>query len=88
MKGVRAYFKDKPIQKITRHEYQRFLNEDSKGKIKATVQKLNTHIRACVKDAMEESYIGIDFTRKAEIHGTKATKKIVKSALTMKKISI
>lgn len=72
---VHAYFKDKPIQKITRLEYQGFLNEYGKGKAKATVQKLNTHIRACVKDAMEEGYIGVDFTRKVEIHGTKATKK-------------
>lgn len=72
---VKKYFKDKPIQKISRAEYQRFLNEYGKGRTKETVRKLNTHIRACVKDAIEEGYIGVDFTRKIEIHGTKEAKK-------------
>lgn len=72
---VKYFFKDKHIQKITRIEYQRFLNEYGKGKTNETVRKLNTHVRACVKDAIEDGLIGIDFTRKVEVHGTKDSKK-------------
>ncbi|WP_312507439.1 tyrosine-type recombinase/integrase [Lysinibacillus sp.] len=72
---VKEYFKDKPIQKITRADYQMFLNEYGKGKSKETVRKLNTHIRACVRDAIEEGYITIDFTRKVELNATNNVKK-------------
>lgn len=72
---VKEYFKDKPIQKISRADYQMFLNEYGKGKSKETVRKLNTHIRACVRDAIEEGYITIDFTRKVELNATNNAKK-------------
>lgn len=67
---VKDYFKDMPIQKITRNDYQQFLNTYGKGKSKETVRKLNTHVRSCVRDAIEEGFIAIDFTRKVEIYGT------------------
>ncbi|MFJ7914787.1 MULTISPECIES: phage integrase SAM-like domain-containing protein [unclassified Lysinibacillus] len=69
------YFKDKPIQKITRADYQIFLNEYGKGKSRETVRKLNTHIRSCVRDAIEEGYITIDFTRKVELNAKKSEDK-------------
>jgi len=72
---VKEYFKDRPIQKITRSDYQLFLNEYGKGKSKETVRKLNTHIKACVKDAIEEGYITLDFTRKVELNATNNAKK-------------
>jgi len=72
---VKEYFKDKPIQKITRADYQLFLNDYGKGKSRETVRKLNTHIRACVRDAIEEGYIAIDFTRKVELNATHNAKK-------------
>lgn len=75
LERVKDYFKDLPIQKISRTDYQRFLNAYGKGKSKETVRKLNTHIRSCVKDAIEDGYISNDFTRKAEFHATKAAKK-------------
>lgn len=71
---IKEYFNDKPIQKITRAEYQRFLNDYGNGKSKETVRKLNTHIRGCVLDAIEEGYISIDFTRKIEFSGTVPSK--------------
>lgn len=72
---VKEYFKDLPIQKITRIDYQKFINEYGKGKSKETVRKLNTHIRSCVKDAIEDGYIFIDFTRKVELNASKTAKK-------------
>ncbi len=75
LERVKDYFKDLPIQKISRTDYQKFLNAYGKGKSKETVRKLNTHIRSCVKDAIEDGYIANDFTRKAEFHATKAAKK-------------
>ena len=72
---VEEYFKDKPIQKINRGEYQRFLNEYGIGRAKQTVRKLHSHVRACVVDAVEEGYISIDFTRKIEFNATKETKR-------------
>lgn len=72
---VKEHFKEMPIQKITRPEYQKFLNEYGKGKSKETVKKLNTHIRGCVKDAIDEGYISVDFTRKVEFNATGESKK-------------
>lgn len=61
------YFGDKPLQSISKREYQRFLNEYSKGKSRATVRKLNTHVRDCIQEAIDEAYIRVDFTRKADL---------------------
>lgn len=64
---IKDYFKDKPIQNITRQDYQIFLNQLGENKSKETVSKIHGHIKACVKDALEDSIISIDFTRKAVI---------------------
>lgn len=71
----KEFFKDKPIQKISSEEYQIFLDDYAKSHAKESVRKLNTHIRACVKDAIDEGYIAIDFTRKAQIGGAVPAKK-------------
>lgn len=75
LERVREYFKDLSIRKITRADYQRFLNEYGIGLSKETVRKLNTHIRSCVRDAIEDGYISVDFTRKAEFNATFSAKK-------------
>lgn len=72
---IKEYFGSKPLQKITRHDYQEFLNEYGKGKSKETVDKVNNHIRACVKDAMENDIIPHDFTRNAVLNFTVLAKK-------------
>ena len=71
---VKKYFKDKTIKKITRHDYQEFLNWYGKGRSSETVRKLNTHVRACVRDAIEDGYIPNDFTRKIEISASNKAK--------------
>lgn len=74
-KEICAYFGTKPLQEIKRHDYQLFLNEYGSNKSKESVEKLNGHIRACVKDAIEEQIIPHDFTRKAVLAWTKPSKK-------------
>ncbi|WP_164669986.1 tyrosine-type recombinase/integrase [Virgibacillus doumboii] len=75
LKAIKDYFGSKPLQEIKRHEYQLFLNKFGSNKSKETVEKLNTHIRACVKDAVEEQIIHHDFTRKAVLTWTTSGKK-------------
>lgn len=75
LNAVREYFSGTPIQNIKRPEYQQFLNKFGNGKAKETVTKVHGHIKSCVKDAMEEQLIQIDFTRKTNPHWTEQAKK-------------
>lgn len=75
LKAISDYFLDTPIQDIKRSDYQRFLNEFGKNKAKETVVKVHGHIKACVKDAIEEHVILIDFTRKTSPSWTNKEKK-------------
>lgn len=71
---VKRYFAGVPIQDITKRKYQEFLNEYAKTHAKASTTKLNTHIRACVRDAVDEGIIRVDFTRGAVLSGNRAAK--------------
>lgn len=75
LKHVKKYFGDRPIQKINSDMYQAFIDDYAKKHSRESVRKLNTHIRACLRDAIDEGYIAVDFTRKASIWGTVAAKK-------------
>ncbi|MFD2682609.1 tyrosine-type recombinase/integrase [Bacillus seohaeanensis] len=75
LKAVNEYFQYKAIQDIKRQDYQMFLNWLGKDKAKETVAKISGHIKACVKDAIEEQIIQIDFTRKTELTWTVQSKK-------------
>lgn len=68
-KTIKEYFGNKPIQNIEKKEYQIFLNEYGKNRSKASVKKVNTHIRACVKDAIDEGVLHVDFTRNVKLTG-------------------
>lgn len=74
-RAIKAYFGSKPLQEINKHDYQMFINEFGCNKAKETVQKVNTHIRSCVKDAVDEQIIHRDFTRNANIKWTVPAKK-------------
>ncbi len=74
-RAIRTFFGSKPLQEITRYDYQMFINEFGSNKAKETVEKVNTHIRACVKDAVDEQIIHRDFTRNAKITFTTLAKK-------------
>lgn len=75
LKTIQEAFPGEPIQNITKRSYQAFLNEYAKTHAKDTTRKLNTHIRACVKDAMDEGIIHVDFTRGAVLSGAVSTKR-------------
>lgn len=72
---IREHFGGTPIQSITKRAYQAFLNEYAKTHVKSTTAKLNTHIRACVRDAIDEGVLHIDFTRNAVLSGDKKSKR-------------
>ena len=69
LKTVKEHFEGIPIQNINKRMYQSFLNEYGKTHAKASTRKLNTHIRACVKYAIDERVIRVDFTRGAVLTG-------------------
>jgi integrase len=52
-----------------------YLNKFGSDKAKETVEKVNTHIRSCVQDAIEEQIIQHDFTRKAVLTWTNPANK-------------
>lgn len=62
------------IQNITKRSYQEFLNKYGLSHGLATSKKLNSHIRACVKEAVDEGIIRVDFTRGAQLTGEKPKK--------------
>lgn len=66
---INEYFNDTAIQDITKRSYQSFLNEYAKNHAKETTRKLNTHIRSCVLNAIDEGIIHINFTRGAVVTG-------------------
>ncbi|WP_257392346.1 site-specific integrase [Bacillus vallismortis] len=68
-------FAGRYINEITKREYQEFLNDFGAEHAKETVRKLNTHIRACVQEAIEEGIIQFDFTRKAKLTGSVESKR-------------
>lgn len=83
-RAIKDHFGSKPLQEITKHDYQMFINQFGSNKAKETVEKVNTHIRACVKDAVDEQIIHRDFTRKAVITWTVPAKKSEEKHLSYK----
>lgn len=65
---VKDYFGRKLLKSLTRIDYQNFLNQFGNGDAthaahaKATVIKVNAHIRACVHNAINDGIIFRDFT--------------------------
>ncbi|MGD6894325.1 tyrosine-type recombinase/integrase [Bacillus infantis] len=75
LQTVIGHFGGKTIQEITKREYQAFLNSYGENHAKETTRKLNIHIRACVKEAIDEGIIRVDFTRGAVITGSVESKR-------------
>jgi integrase len=75
LERLKEFFGSTPLQEITTYDYQEFLNNLGINKSKETVEKVNGHIRACVKDAIDEQIIPRDFTRKAVLKFTVPAKK-------------
>lgn len=75
LETLRENFPGVPIQHITKRMYQEFLNKYGATRAKETARKLNTHIRACIKDAIDEGIIYSDFTRGVTITGAVEAKR-------------
>lgn len=74
MSIVNSYFSGKKLNKITRPQYQQFLNDYARPagmpeKSINTVEKVHTQIRASVRDALDEGLIKRDFTARTKITG-------------------
>lgn len=78
LKVIKKYFGSTPIQHIKKSDYQAFLNKYGKTKAKETVKKINAHIRACVREAVDDGIVQIDFTRRATLTGRDSKKQIDK----------
>ncbi|WP_054028606.1 site-specific integrase [Bacillus sp. FJAT-28004] len=75
LKTIQEQFGGIPIQNITKRSYQAFLNEYGASRAKDTTRKINTHIRACVKEAIDEGIIHSDFTRRVTFSGSVPSKR-------------
>lgn len=64
---IHKHWGNKKISDVTRRQYQKFMNSFGKSHAKETVQKTNSIIRACVKDAILDGIIARDFTQRIEL---------------------
>lgn len=64
---LKKYFNGKALSDITRTIYQSFLTEYGKTHAKETIQKINVHVRACVKNALYDKLITRDFTERTSV---------------------
>lgn len=64
---LKKYFNGKALSDITRTTYQSFLTEYGKTHAKETIQKINVHVRACVKNALYDKLITRDFTERTSV---------------------
>lgn len=70
-KSLKNYFHDSSIKEITRQEYQNYINDYGANHAFASVKKLNSFVRACVKSAILDGYIIRDFTQKVTLTADK-----------------
>ena len=69
--ALKEYFDNQPIKQIKRSQYQQFINEYGKNHAPATVKKVNSIIRACVKSAILDDYLTKDFTQRVALTDNK-----------------
>lgn len=67
VKLVHDHFKNKPLSKVTRKDYQVFLNKRGKGNGRDIVEKTNSYIKQAMADALHDGLIEKDPTYKALI---------------------
>lgn len=73
-KVIEIYFGNKPLRDIKKKNYQEFINDYGKTRSRETVKRLNTDVRACVQEAIEENIIAKDFTKNVIIFGLEPKK--------------
>lgn len=75
---ISDFFGNDKFKDITRQHYQQFIDAYAKNHAKHTVLRLNSTIRTCVADAIDEHIIFSDFTRRAFIGGLESKSSDVK----------
>lgn len=66
-KYITDYFNNKALNKITRQDYQNFINNLGKQYSKGTVKRVQNHCRACIKSAVLDKIVNTDFTQNVKI---------------------
>lgn len=61
-KPLVSFFKDIPIKKITRSQYQNFINSFGSNHAPHTVKEVNNIVKACVRSAILDDYLTKNFT--------------------------
>ena len=64
---MKNYFDKEKLNKVTRTQYQKFINEYGSMHSKSTVQKNHSTINACVADAITDKIITTNFTKRATL---------------------
>lgn len=62
-KNIKDFFGQTDIKKVTRSQYQQFINDFGSTHAPSTVQKVNGFIRAAVQSAILDDYLIKDFTQ-------------------------
>lgn len=71
---ARKYFKKTKLKDIDKVMYQSFLNDYGDGHATASLKKVHTYVRACLRDAQESGAITRDPSYRAFVKGTKDVK--------------
>lgn len=66
-KIIKENFANIKLSKMTRAKYQDFLNGYGKTHAKDTVRKTNGSIRSCIKDAMSEGLLRLNYTERINL---------------------
>lgn len=74
---LKKNFGTKKLDKITRREYQLFINDFGSDHAPDTVKKTNSIIRSCIKSAMIDKLLTDDFTQNIELKWNEAKKMTV-----------
>lgn len=72
-----SYFGSIRLKNLTRQQYQGFISEYGKDHVLSSTKKINNHIRACVKSAILDGLISLDFTQGISLSGNSDREKNV-----------
>lgn len=76
-KHVSSFFKAAKISRITRRDYQEFVNKVGSDHSKSYMQIMTGFIRSCVQNAIDDGLIYVDFTKKSTmVWNDKKTRKV------------
>ena len=66
-KLIKEEFGNKKLTKVTRRDYQKFINKFGKNHAPDTVKKTNSIIKSCIKSAIIDNKLKNDFTQNIEL---------------------